>query len=154
MEQTETTLSDVINKVKSSVISGSLVLSFRYPFNKGDRDILSMLKNTRVMGCHSVEILNKSDFLLEVGEIAQGKLEISNREQANPINPTHYNGTQTLDRMVSVFGVDAVISFCEINAFKYRMRAGKKDGNPIEHDINKALWYEGKANELKRKDNE
>ena len=65
------------------------------------------------------------------------------------INPSHYNGTQTIDRMIAVFGVDAVINFCEINAFKYRMRAGKKENNPIEQDIKKALWYEGKAEELK-----
>lgn len=73
---------------------------------------------------------------------------------SDAINPSHYNGTQTLDRMIAVFGVEAVINFCEINAFKYRMRAGKKENNPIEQDIKKALWYEGKAKELKRKDNE
>jgi len=70
------------------------------------------------------------------------------------INPSHYNGTQTLDRMIAVFGVEAVINFCEINAFKYRMRAGKKENNPIDQDIKKALWYESKAEELKRKDND
>ena len=38
------------------------------------------------------------------------------------------------------------ISFCKLNAFKYRMRAGHKDN--AEQDINKALWYENKLKEL------
>jgi len=29
-----------------------------------------------------------------------------------------------------------------------------KENNPIDQDIKKALWYEGKAEELKRNNNE
>ena len=51
--------------------------------------------------------------------------------------------------MIDVWGVDKFIDYCEINAFKYRIRAGNKKGNPIKQDIKKALWYEGKAKELR-----
>ena len=50
--------------------------------------------------------------------------------------------------MLDVFGKEKFIAFCEVNAFKYRMRAGKKDGNTAEQDIEKALWYENKIKEL------
>ena len=42
-----------------------------------------------------------------------------------------------------------MIYFAEVTAWYYRMRAGKKDPNKITEDINKALWYENKAKELK-----
>ena len=51
--------------------------------------------------------------------------------------------------MVETFGVEAVINFCECNEFKYRWRAGLKEGNALEQDIAKAKWYEAKARELR-----
>jgi hypothetical protein len=36
-----------------------------------------------------------------------------------------------------------------MTAFKYRMRAGKKPDQPIERDMEKAKWYDNKANELR-----
>jgi hypothetical protein len=61
----------------------------------------------------------------------------------------HYKkqSIETFDMMLKVYGKDKLIHFCEINAFKYRMRAGYKDS--AEQDIQKAIWYENKANELK-----
>ena len=47
--------------------------------------------------------------------------------------------------MVAMFGVEAVKSFCKCNAYKYRFRADKKNG---EEDIKKAEWYETKLIEL------
>ena len=63
------------------------------------------------------------------------------------VNPTHYNGTEVLDQMILIYGLEAVKGFCICNAYKYRQRAGKKS-NRIEDDINKALWYEAKYKEL------
>jgi hypothetical protein len=51
--------------------------------------------------------------------------------------------------MIDVYGKEAFINFCEINAFKYRMRAGLKETESIVEDIEKAKWYENKANELR-----
>jgi hypothetical protein len=70
-------------------------------------------------------------------------------KQPDMVNePPHYRQgkTEVFDQMVKLFGKDAVMNYCEINAFKYRMRAGYK-GN-IGEDVSKALWYENKLREL------
>jgi len=63
----------------------------------------------------------------------------------------HYNQQpiEVLDMMLAVYGKEAVIHFCLLNSFKYRMRAGHKD-DAIK-DIEKAKWYEKKAKELETK---
>jgi hypothetical protein len=60
----------------------------------------------------------------------------------------HYNHQpiEVIDMMLSIYGKEAVIHFCLLNSFKYRMRAGHKD-DAIK-DIEKAVWYEKKAKEL------
>lgn len=67
------------------------------------------------------------------------------------INPTHYkSGTKEVwEMMVDIWGVDAYIAHCEMCAFKYRQRLGLKPNQPIERDLDKAKWYETKANELR-----
>ena len=68
-------------------------------------------------------------------------------------NPSHYKSMdkEVWEIMVMVWGKEAFIKHCEMTAFKYRMRAGKKSGNSVEQDMNKAKWYEDKAAELKGK---
>ena len=75
-----------------------------------------------------------------------------NMEQVN--HPQHYKtyDVETLDMMIRIWGVQETISFCKLNAFKYRMRAGHKDN--AQQDINKALWYENKMKELSSCNNE
>ena len=48
-------------------------------------------------------------------------------EQVN--HPQHYTtyDVETLDMMIRIWGTQETISFCKLNAFKYRMRAGHKD---------------------------
>ena len=67
-------------------------------------------------------------------------------------SPTHYNtySVETIDMMVRVFGKEKVADFCEINAFKYRMRMGTKPDNSIEQDLKKEQWYLNKAKELRQ----
>lgn len=61
-------------------------------------------------------------------------------------HPAHYQGkNECIDVMEVMFGRGAVIDFCRCNAFKYRFRADKKNG---EEDIKKAEWYETKLIEL------
>lgn len=69
------------------------------------------------------------------------------------IRPKHYQtySKEVWEMMIDIWGEDAFITYCEINAFKYRMRAGEKEGQPAERDIDKAKWYEDKAKELKQK---
>ena len=68
----------------------------------------------------------------------------------NKIEPPHYKGQngQLWQDMIKLYGVEAFINFAQLNAFKYRMRAGKKDGESAEEDIKKALWYEERIKEL------
>ena len=66
-------------------------------------------------------------------------------------HPEHYkdkNGKECIDCMLEEFGVEAVLDFCRVNAFKYRFRAGRKEGNSKEQDLAKAEWYDKKYAEL------
>ena len=85
---------------------------------------------------------------VEHQEISRDML-LSNYEHVN--SPTHYNtySVETIDMMVRVFGKEKVADFCEINAFKYRMRMGTKPFNSIEQDLKKEQWYLNKAKELR-----
>lgn len=69
------------------------------------------------------------------------------------INPEHYKRypIEFIDMMESIFGIDAVINFCYMNALKYRFRAGTKPGQPIERDYAKEQWYLDKAKALTKK---
>lgn len=61
----------------------------------------------------------------------------------NVDHPDHYQGNnECIDVMRALFGDEAVKGFCRCNSFKYRFRAGMKDGSTAEDDIAKAEWYE------------
>ena len=59
-------------------------------------------------------------------------------------HPAHYyNGLyECIDLMREIYGDEMVRSFCILNAYKYRFRAGKKQGAAAKDDIAKAEWYE------------
>lgn len=63
-------------------------------------------------------------------------------------HPSHYNQRQfeTIEEMIIVFGRDAVIDFCRINAWKYKTRAPFK--GKLDEDLKKADWYINKVKEL------
>jgi hypothetical protein len=44
--------------------------------------------------------------------------------------------------------MEKYIAFCEMNAFKYRMRLGDKPDQPIDRDLEKAKWYENMVKQL------
>ena len=69
------------------------------------------------------------------------------KEQVN--HPSHYNdySIEVIEMMVRIWGVPTTIAFCEMNAFKYRMRLGHKDD--INQDIKKERWYLDYAAKLK-----
>lgn len=66
------------------------------------------------------------------------------------INPSHYKQgfIEVIDMMERIWGKEALILHCEMCAFKYRMRAGHKSED-LEEELNKALWYEAKAKQLR-----
>ena len=54
-------------------------------------------------------------------------------------HPAHYQGKfECIDEMRALFGVEAVKAFCRCNIWKYKYRAGKKNGS---EDLKKAEWY-------------
>lgn len=65
-----------------------------------------------------------------------------NTENVN--HPSHYKQegeTECIEAMRLMLGDDVVVGFCKGSAFKYRWRAGKKEGNPYEQDVAKTEWY-------------
>lgn len=65
-------------------------------------------------------------------------------------SPKHYNTgtTEVWKMMLKIWGKEKFIAFCEMNAFKYRMRLGAKPNESLEQDLKKAKWYENKAKEV------
>lgn len=72
-------------------------------------------------------------------------------EQVN--HPDHYNNysVEVIDMMIAIYGKEDVAKFCEINAFKYRMRAGIKIANSYREDFKKEAWYLNMKKELLKK---
>ena len=64
-------------------------------------------------------------------------------------DPPHYTQgpIHCIDAMISAFGIDAVVTFCLLNAFKYTWRSTTHTSGPNEN-IQKAMWYMNKASEL------
>ena len=69
----------------------------------------------------------------------------------NVNHPSHYNHgrLECIDIMEDVFGIDETKAFCKLNAFKYLVRAKLKGNEP--EDIDKALWYLEKHQELAKR---
>jgi hypothetical protein len=68
--------------------------------------------------------------------------ESMNKELVN--HPDHYNMNGRKECIVEMeerYGAKAVAFFCLLNAYKYLYRAGNKDGNTEEQDVQKARWY-------------
>lgn len=65
--------------------------------------------------------------------------------------PQHYKNStfEVIDEMVLAFGIDAVITFCVLNAWKYRARAPYK--GKMEQDMEKADRYMQYAHDLQLK---
>lgn len=66
-------------------------------------------------------------------------------------HPEHYNrySMEVIDMMVAIYGREQTALWCEMTAFKYRLRMGTKPENPMERDFNKEEWYLNKAKELR-----
>ena len=78
---------------------------------------------------------------------------MENKEYEHVNHPSHYNNfsKEVIDMMIDIWGIEKTIAFCEMNAFKYKMRMGDKPNQPLEQDAKKAKWYLDKAKELKLK---
>lgn len=74
---------------------------------------------------------------------------MSNYDQKG--NAKHYSDNRiNMVRMLdSIWGTETTMKFCEMNAFKYRMRLGKKDDPSLE--MSKIKWYEAMAKFLQNR---
>lgn len=84
----------------------------------------------------------------------QREMYVAKVEKKESVNhPDHYKvgDYECLDVMESLYGLDAVINFCMLNAFKYQWRCNRK--NNCKEDLQKARWYNKKALELMDKMN-
>jgi len=76
------------------------------------------------------------------------------KEDYDYINPQHYvqaDGRQTWERMVDIWGLEKVALWCEMTAFKYKDRMGKKPNEDETREQQKMQWYLDKAAELRSK---
>lgn len=71
----------------------------------------------------------------------------------NVNHPNHYNtyDVEVIEMMERIWGPEKTAIFCELNAFKYRMRMGTKPTSPVTEDLDKEVWYLNKMKELKNK---
>ena len=77
--------------------------------------------------------------------------ETNNSGYENVNHPNHYNNydVEVIDMMERIWGPEKTAIFCELNAFKYRMRMGTKPTSPISEDLEKEIWYLNKMKALK-----
>ena len=89
--------------------------------------------------------------MLEVGKKA-GRLVTGKETEYEMVNhPSHYNqyDIEVIDMIIKIWGPEAAALWCDITAFKYRMRMGTKPDNSVEQDIKKEQWYLNKAREIR-----
>ena len=85
-------------------------------------------------------------------EKAFPKLEPKPEPKPDMVNhPPHYTqgGMECIEEMIQLFGRQATMNFCLLNAWKYRKRALHKNG---QQDLDKSDWYIAKYVELKKED--
>lgn len=90
---------------------------------------------------YQVELAHKIKLALENKQAISEETSDTQKDKVN--HPSHYNAPkhECIDEMIAVFGVEAVKHFCMCNAWKYRYRAGAKDGEEKEKVLAKADWY-------------
>lgn len=81
-----------------------------------------------------------------------GTLNETENETENVNHPSHYQREGRKECIVEMqerFGAYITAVFCLTNAYKYLYRAGLKEGNSVEQDIQKARWYHDYAIHIK-----
>lgn len=66
-------------------------------------------------------------------------------------HPSHYQKAgrkECIVEMEEKYGAEATAVFALMSAYKYGYRAGNKEDNPMEQDINKAKFYFEHTNKL------
>lgn len=67
-------------------------------------------------------------------------------------HPEYYQGKyECIEEMIELFGIEVVKGFCMCNVYKYRFRAGRKQGEEYKKDVTKAEDYMTLLIELKER---
>ena len=63
-------------------------------------------------------------------------------------HPRHYKMTlpdgepiEAIDVIQAVLGDEGALAYCRGAALKYQLRAGRKSGNEMQQELEKAVWY-------------
>ena len=98
------------------------------------------------------------EFVISIPQDYETTMEENNNTECNThyeeVNhPNHYNvyDVEVVEMMERIFGIEETMSWCKLNAFKYRMRAGEKPTSTVEKDLKKEKWCLNKYHELKTK---
>ena len=98
------------------------------------------------------------EFVISIPQDYETTMEENNNTECNihyeEVNhPNHYNvyDVEVVEMMERIFGIEETMSWCKLNAFKYRMRAGEKPTSTVEKDLKKEKWCLNKYHELKTK---
>lgn len=88
-----------------------------------------------------------------INDILSPKKDLTTDEYEMVDHPQHYNNYdyEVIDMMRKIYGDEKTAIFCELNAFKYRMRMGAKPTSPIQEDLKKEQWYLKKKKEILNK---
>lgn len=146
-------LEKVIGPVAKSILE-------RFDHNKNvlkDNEECRKAVNSEVIHTDSDDwtaLSNLTDYgkkVLEAGKKA-GRIVVGKDTTYEMVNhPTHYNqyDIEVIDMIIRIWGPEAAALWCDITAFKYRMRMGTKPDNSIEQDIKKEQWYLNKSKEIR-----
>lgn len=66
-------------------------------------------------------------------------------------HPAHYTKAghkECIEEMIDLYGIEYVAIWCKLTAYKYKYRAGLKEGNTARQDYKKMQWYTNKYYEL------
>jgi len=94
------------------------------------------------------------DYKELVGSEYPAKIVKVTQEDYDYVRPQHYkqeDGRETWEIMVDIYGPEKVADWCELTAYKYKSRMGKKPNEGIDREQGKIDWYENKAREIREK---
>lgn len=120
--------------------------------------------NTELNSESGREIMNRSKEIADkliAGKLIAGVVPSTPQKTLDNIlsayemvdHPSHYNNydIEAIEMIERIWGRENAALWCEITAFKYRLRMGTKPGEDITRDLNKEQWYLKKAKELRIK---
>lgn len=101
---------------------------------------------------HTATLTDYGKKMLEAGKKAGRIVTGKETEYEMVDHPSHYNqyDIEVIDMIIRIWGPEAAALWCDITAFKYRMRMGTKPDNSIEQDIKKEQWYLNKSKEIRK----